>query len=243
MATTTLPPVPASAPPPPSAAGPGNRFVSIHADLMPQEIIAKRRLRQLKRRLGISLIALVGLLVAWYAFALLQTSQARSDRTSAEHRSQTLRAQQLQFGPLVTAQAQSAAIKAELAKLMAGDVQWKSMLATLRASATRGVTLSGVSASMLTGAASPSSAGAQGGLAVLNQTGKQQIGTLTITGGAPDKNSVAAYVDTLAKVKGLAAPYPANVTGQNGKLQFTVNVIITSDALGGRYSATSQGGH
>jgi Tfp pilus assembly protein PilN len=238
MATTTLPPTPA--PEPRTTSKTPNRFVSIRASLLPPEIIDKRRLAVLKKRILIALTTLVALLAAWYAFALLQTSQANSDLSSAQSKTRALQAQQRDFGPLVAAQAQSAAIRDQLTKLMVGDVQWKDMLATLRASATRGVQITTVSATMTSGATVTS--GVAGGLGVLNQSGKQPVGTLSINGSAPDKNAVAAYIDGLSKVTGLAAPFPASVTGDKGSVTFTANVIITSDALGGRYAPT-QGGH
>jgi len=133
-------------------------------------------------------------------------------------------------------------MKAELTKLMAGDLPWKDLLATLRKSATGGVTITSVSGDTTAGAASATSNGA-GGLGILNQSGKEQVGTLTISGSAPDKNAVATYIDTLTKVTGLAAPFPASLTGQAGKLTFSASVIITSDALGGRYARSANGGH
>jgi Tfp pilus assembly protein PilN len=239
MTATATPPAPV--PEPPVASANPARFVSIRSSLLPVEITNKRRLDRLKRHIVVGLASLVALLVAWYAFAMLQTSQAKSNLNSAERTTSTLQIQQRSFGPLVAAQAQSAAIKTQLVKLMIGDIQWKKMLDTLRASATRGVQITSVSASMTSGAA-PTPSGPQSGLGVLNQSGKLQVGTLTILGTAPDKNAVAAYIDGLAKIRGLAAPFPANVTGDKGVLTFTANVIITSDALGGRY-ATTQGGH
>jgi hypothetical protein len=83
------------------------------------------------------------------------------------------------------------------------------------------------------------------GVGVLNQTGQQPVGNLTIDGTAPDKNTVAAFVDGLATVPGLAAPYPASVASIVGghQVTFTVNVIVTSSALGGRYAAATTSGN
>ena len=239
MATTTLPPAPA---PEPRLVhnGPG-RFVSIRASLLPTEITDKRRLGELKRRIAVGLVALIVLLVAWYAYGMFQTSQAKSNLSSAQQRNRSLISQELQFGPLVIAQTQSAQINSQLTQLMVGDVRWKDMLATLRANAVNGIKFTSVSASMTAGAASQAGVPAGGGYGVLNLSGKQQVGTLTIAGTAPDKNSVAAFIDRLSKIKGLASPFPASVSGDKGALTFTANVIITSDALGGRYAKT-QGG-
>jgi Tfp pilus assembly protein PilN len=121
---------------------------------------------------------------------------------------------------------------------MVGDLSWTQLLATLRKSAPPGMTITNVLGSTTVGAADTA-----GGLGILNRTGKPQVGMLTISGTAVDKNSVAAYLDALTKVPGLAAAFPASVTKQGGKMLFAATVIITSDALGGRYSASSQGGH
>ena len=83
--------------------------------------------------------------------------------------------------------------------------------------------------------------------AVLNQTGKPAIGTLSVTGTARDPRSVAAYADQLATVKGLTAPLISSVTSTDHTLTFTVDLIVTTEAFGGRYAVspgtTSTGGH
>jgi Tfp pilus assembly protein PilN len=241
MTTTTLPPAPAPGPASPVQT---NRFVSIRANLLPTEIADKRRLRQLKRRSGLSLVALVAVLLAWFVFAWLQTTTTKSSLSSAQHRNRSLLAQEQQFGPVVTAQAQSAAIRSELAQLMTGDVNWTTMLRKLRAAAPAGVQISTVTASISPQAVNATSGG---GIGVLNQTGQLPVGQLTITGSAPDKNSVAALVDRLTKVPGLAAPFPASVSGQAGTVTYTANMLITSEVLGGRYASSSgsatTGGH
>jgi Tfp pilus assembly protein PilN len=242
MSTTMLPETPVPGPPPLTS----DRVVTIRANLLPDVVIGRRRLREIKRMIAVALALVLVLMLAWYLFAVLQTSSARSDRDSAKRKAVSLTKQSQQFAPLIAAQNQSLAIKTELTKLMVGDLQWKNMLAVIRAKAPGGVVVNSITATVTTGGApSGSTSSVGGGLGVLNQTGKLQVGTLTIVGSAPDKNSVAAYLDALTKVPGLAAPYPASVTGDKGKLTFTANVIITSDSLGGRYAklATSTGGH
>jgi hypothetical protein len=245
--TTLVSPTAASSPRPKPSPRPDApvRFVAVHANLLPGEIVAARRLGELKRRVIIGLAGLLALLIGWYGLEIWGTASANGDLAAAQHRTTTLQHQQQSYQPLLTAQSGSAAIESSLTKLMAGDVQWTDLLTTLRASAKGGLTLTGVTGTMTAGAAA-SQAGGAAGLGVLNQSGKQQVGTLTITGSAPDKNTVAGYVDTLAKVTGLAAPFPASVTGTGGKLTFSVTSIITSDALGGRYAppaASTAGGH
>jgi Tfp pilus assembly protein PilN len=238
MSTIILPeaPAPQPAPAPPAEV---TRFVAIRADLLPDEIVSARRVRRMMRNVAIGLAAVVALVICGYGASAWQTSSAKDSLASVQGKSTSLLHQQRLFASLVLAQSQAAAIKAELAKLMVGDLSWTEMLATLRKSAPAGTTITNVMATMTVAAADA----AAGGIGVLNRSGKQQIGTLTISGTAPDKNAIAAYIDALSNVPGLAAAVPATVTAQGGKLLFTANVIITSDALGGRYAVPATGGH
>ena len=240
MATTIVPPAPAPAPLPAAAAT--VRFVAIRANLLPEEIVAARRTRAMLRWAALGLAGLLILLVGWYGVTMWQTSRAKDGLASVQRKSAALRGQERAFTPLVTAQSQAASIRLDLTRLLDGDLQWKALLATLRTSAKGGVTITSVTGATLSGPGSATGA-TGGGLNVLNQSGKQQIGTLTISGTAPDKNAVATYIDTLTKVPGLAAPFPANVTKQGARLIFSASVIITSGALGGRYAAPANGGH
>ena len=73
-------------------------------------------------------------------------------------------------------------------------------------------------------------------LALLNDSGKTVVGTLTITGTSHDKRLLAAFVDRLGSVRGVTVPLPASVTGRAGNLTYSINALITADALGGRFT-------
>jgi Tfp pilus assembly protein PilN len=240
MATMTAPP----APPAPTP-GEHLRHPNIYANLMPDEVIAARDTRRLKQRIVVALGALVALLVLVYFISVIQTAHARGQLSAAQTQATKLTSQQKQYAPLVKAQSQAQAIRSQLGRLMQGDIQWKPMLTTLR-KAPSGIAISSAAMTVTTGVGASNTSGStaqNAGTNVLNQTGKAAIGTLTVTGVASDKNAVAAYVDYLATVPGFAAPFPTNVTLSANKYQFTISVLVTSDVLGGRFSANAtQGG-
>ena len=244
MATIMTPESPATDPRP---AG-DLRLAAIRANLMPDEVVIARRTEVLRRQVLLALAIVLGLIIAWYVVSWWATHSSNSDLSDANRRSVALTNQQRQYSDLVFAQNQTATISSQLTKLMASDVQWKPMLGTLRSVAPQGVTLTNVVATMTAGAAAPAAANNNNAaFGVLNQTGKQMIGTLAITGSARDQKTVAAYVDKLATVKGLTAPYPASVGvatagPTSGQLTFTIDVVITTDAFGGRYAASTTGG-
>jgi Tfp pilus assembly protein PilN len=130
----------------------------------------------------------------------------------------------------VQAQAQITSIQTQLQSLMSRDLQWKALLVAVRATEPNGVGLSAITGSLdgatTSGVPLPGSAAG--------------VGTLTLTGTAPDKRTVAAYADQLAKVKGLTAPLISSVQASTRPVTFTISAALTSDAFGGRYTpATS----
>jgi Tfp pilus assembly protein PilN len=237
MATTITPEVPApraepNRPTPPD----GVRFVAVRANLLPDEIVSARQVEVVRRQVVVGVLTVVALLVGWFALSWWQTTLAHNDLDTARHRTVALRGQQNEFAPLVQAQSQAAAIHDQLAQLMATDLPWQAMLSRLRHAAPPGVSLAGITGSMTGG---PGTAAGSGGVApgaVLNQSGKQAVGQLTLTGSAGSKDAVAAYADSLAEAPGLTSPLITSVTGQGGRVAFTLTAIITSDALGGRFT-------
>ncbi|GAB2482308.1 PilN domain-containing protein [Jatrophihabitans fulvus] len=224
------------APAPDPSAGP-LRFVAVRANLLPREIVAGRRTDAMRRRVLSGLAALVAVLTLAYGFSWWQTHTADEHLAAAQRERSALSAQTQKYAPLVRAKATTTAIEQQLRRLMVGDLPWRGMLTTLRQQAPAGVALTQVAGTLTTPVtgSDPDSAGGTG-QQVLNRSGCTVVGPMTITGTAPDKRAVAAYADRLAGVKGLAAPYPTNVATAEGRTAFTLRVLVTTDALGGRYA-------
>jgi Tfp pilus assembly protein PilN len=229
MTTTVAPPESA-----PAAKNP-LRILSIAADLLPAEIVDSRRARKVRRLMLSALAGFAVLLTMWYGVATLQTSAARSTLSGAESDIHRMARQQSAFGELVKVQSESQSISAQLAAVLAGDLRWTTLLSALRQAAPGDVQVT-----MVSGALSPTSSGvaAESPLSARlpSTTADRLVGTLTISGTASSKAVVAAYVDALAKVQGLADPLLGEVVSENGKLQFTVQLDITSAAPGGRFA-------
>jgi Tfp pilus assembly protein PilN len=216
------------------------RFVAVRANLMPQEVLSARSADRMRQRVIIGLSGLIVVLAVVYLASWFQTHSAQSNLDSLQNQGVTLQKQTSSYGPLVTAQTQTASIQSQLQQLMVGDLSWRDMLTTLRAQAPSGVTLTQIGGTITSGAASAGGAAdTAGGYSALNQSGQQQVGTLTLTGTARDKTEVANYVDSLAKIRGLASPFPNSVTSATGTVTFNLTVLITADALGGRYATPS----
>lgn len=234
-----------AAPPPATRPRPGDeaRVVTVFANLLPDEVVGARRLRRMQRNIVFALAALVVVLIGLYAVSWWQTENARSSLSDENQRTAVLKQHLGQFGPLLAAQAKVASIGTALSSLMQTDLSWRDLINRIDKQAPSGVTVTGVTGSVVNPSTTTSTTGPAAGLALLNDTGKAAIGSLTITGSAHDKRSLAGFVDGLGSVRGITVPLPASVTGGKGNLAYSVEALITVDALGGRFTPSATGGN
>lgn len=235
----------------PAASGePALRIPPIGANLLPLEVIESRHVRRIRRTVLSLLVVFVALLGGWYGTASYQTSEARGNLANVEDGAQRLLRQQRAYSEVVGVQAETQAIAQQLASLLANDLQWSRLLASLRKVAPPKVQITGVNGALIargSGAGGGTGSGGAGGGTVASQlpdaSGEKSIGTLTITGSGGSKADVAAYVDALARVSGVGSPLLGDANQlESGGVQFTVRLDITSSALGGRYTAKTSTG-
>lgn len=216
-------------------------LLSIAANLLPPEIVQARHSRRVRRTVASLLAAFAALLVAWYGLVAYETSQAQHRLADAQTDLQNLQRQQSSYAELIGTQAAIKTIGAQLTALLADDLQWSRLFASLQDAAPPGVEVTGVSGALVSktkqgtnqAAPTPAPGGRPGA------RGPRPVGTLTVSGRGPSKPVVAGYVDALATVPGLANPLLSDVTAQTGAVQFSVRLDIMSTALGGRYTSPS----
>ncbi|WP_433079568.1 hypothetical protein ACQP1P_40535 [Dactylosporangium sp. CA-052675] len=204
------------------------RILPIAADLLPLEISETRHVRRVRRLVISGVVAVAALVVGWYGVTVHEHTQADEDRQSILDTSQDLtRQRHKRYDELTRVQADSGKIDERLKKVLDYDLSWSKMLAALRATAAaKNVTLSGITASLN-----------QESLAGQNKG--DIIGTVTLTGKAPTKAAVAAYVDALNGVSGVTNPFPSDATQELDGVSFTIRVDITRAALGGRFTSAA----
>jgi hypothetical protein len=229
MATTTLMPLdPALSP------QRVNRVLTISADLLPEEIVVARRARRTRSWvLAVVAVVLVAL-GGWYALAEHQTTLANQELESVTAERIALQRKQADFAEVVNVQSETGTITKQLGGLLANDLPWASLLDTLRTSGERsGVTVDGISGSL-----NDSAAGAGTASTTLpSSSGSATIGMLTITGKAPDKPTVARYVDTLGTLSTVANPFVTSVAKvSEGDYTFSLTADVTAEALCGRFT-------
>lgn len=210
------------------------RILPIRANLLPQEITAGRSARRMRVFVIAAAVIVVVGVGAWYADAYRAEKQAIRDRDTVTKQVNDARDAQntAEYRQVTTAIQANKAYAAQLKTLMANDLPWSVVLDDLRSTGTaKGVTINSISASVVERPESSSTA-------LPSSTTASTVATLTISGMAKDKKTIAGFITALTKVHGVANPYLTTAAQSTTSMSFTINADVTSAKLCGRFSAT-----
>jgi hypothetical protein len=211
------------------------RVLPIRANLLPGEITAGRTARRTR---GV-LIGAVGLVIlvmgGWFLFADKQRDLVGQDLASTTQQVDTVRAETRKdaYAKVTDTKKDRVAIDGELKSALKNDLPWATLLDSVRSTATRksvGITTIIANLDDPKVAAGAKAAGSD-------------VGTLSISGTAKDKKTIAGYVDALAGVHAVSDAY---LTAANqvkpGSWTFTLTADITDEALCGRFTTPCKTG-
>jgi Tfp pilus assembly protein PilN len=210
------------------------RLAPVVADLLPVEVFQSRRNRRVRRLVVFAMIVFTLLLAGWFAGEYVRTVAQQADLDAANDTVTDLQVRQHQYDELQRVQQQTAAIESQLAAAMAIDIQWASILNSLRGSAPAGVNLTGIGSTV---ANDPRAASA-----ARSATATTTIGSVTVNGIGTSKELVARYVDALATVDGFANPFLLSAAEEKDGVAFAVQVDITGAALESRFVSRKAAG-
>jgi type IV pilus assembly protein PilN len=212
----------------------------IVADLTPPELIARRHLRVLRKLIIAGLTVVVVLCAAGFALAVQKHASARDDRNAITTRSAQLE-RELHSGPyeqVVTMQGTLAKVQAQVATLMKFDIDLPALLAKVRTVLPASMAINTLTVTMNTAAAAPVGTGGTG----LDTSGHTVIGTVTISGSSKTLDDLPAYIDRLAKLRGVVNLVPTSNLVTKGTAQFTLSFAVTDTLYSHRYDAKNTGG-
>jgi hypothetical protein len=209
-----------------------NRILPIRTNLLPPEIMAGRNARRTRIVLAGAVVLVVLLTGGWYVQADKQRDQATKDLAVVTGKVDDVRrdTKAPDLTRVTDTITQRDAIAADLKTAMRQDLPWQTLLDSLRATAARkDTTLTTMVASLTADT---------GGKTAASDT----VGTLTLTGTARDKPTIAGFVDAVAKVTGVTDVYLNSASQQTDMWDFTLTADIEASYLCGRYSAKTCGG-
>jgi hypothetical protein len=234
MATTLLPIDPAMSPERVS------RILTISANLLPEETIAGRRARRVLIWVAVVVVLVAALCGTWFGYAYHQKQSAEQELEAATAEVRTLQVAQRDYAETVQVQNDITTLTGQLKTVMTNDLDWGALFDTLRrAGAPAGIKVGDVNGQL--DAADGRGPGTSAALPSTNPA--TSIGSLVVTGWAPDKQAVATYVEALAKQTTVTNPYVTSVaTDDDGGVTFSLTTAITQESLCGRFTGACPGG-
>ena len=205
-------------------------------NLLPPEIEQAQRLKKLQVGLGIGVLAAVAAVAGLTVMAAGQVSSAQSDLDAAKAQESSLNAEVATYAevPLVFAQVDAA--EAQLSQAMGQEVRWSYFLNDLSLRIPSKVWLTEMVVTQTVDPAAPAAVTTTGA----DQYLKAGLGQVTFTGRGSSHNDVAAWLNALAKQKGLTQPYFTSSTkepiGDTDAVTFSSQATITEEALSKRYT-------
>ncbi|HEX2805539.1 MAG TPA: hypothetical protein VHN80_05165 [Kineosporiaceae bacterium] len=207
-------------------------------NLLPPEIVTARSFRRLQRQLGGLVGAVVLLGAGAGAWAQSGVLAAESSLTEARAATTQLQQQQAKFAEVPKALAELDAARAAREGAMATDVLWYRFLGDLAVNTPADTNLSSVSVTMTP----PAAAGS--GAAASPAAQPAGLGEVTVSGNAARFKDVAAWLDAVTLVHGLAgsslqSAAQSATTGTGAitttPVSYSGAAIVTTAALSHRY--------
>lgn len=209
------------------------RVLPIRANLLPDEITAGRNARRTRTILIFAVVLALGVLAGWYLYAVKDRDAANQDLAAVTKQVDATRAETKadKYTRVTNTIEQRETITNQLKTAMGDDLPWYTLADELRKTGVANVTIDNIAGQLDKDA----TAGAT--------TAKKKAGTVTVTGNAKDKKTIAAYVDALADADLVTNVYLTAGTEQEGKgWSFTLTADIPNSALCGRFTTACKSG-
>jgi hypothetical protein len=209
-----------------------NRVLPIRANLLPDEITSGRSARRARLLVAIAIVLVIAVLGAWYLFANLQRNEAADDLAAVtaqvdRTRKETKKEEYTKVTDVIN---ESGTITKQLYGALATDLPWATLTDAIRTTGTR----KRITVTSIIGSLAKDQKAGTGPTAA--------IGLLTVAGSAPDKKTIAGYVDALGDVDGIANVYLTAANQDGGSMTFTLTADITGKSLCGRFTTGCKSG-
>jgi hypothetical protein len=211
----------------------------IVGDLTPPELIAARRLHTLRRLIAFGLGLVLVLCIVGYGYALVQHSRAQDDLDNASAQTTALDSTSHKYSGITQIEGLVAGVKGQIASAMQYDVDTAALVARLREALPGTMSIQNLTLAITN---PTSTSGTSSSSTNLDASGRQIIGTVTITGAGRQLTDVAAYVDKLASIRGVDNVVPTSNAVAKGVTQYSITLSLTDALYSHHFDATAKGG-
>jgi hypothetical protein len=202
--------------------------------LLPPQVLARKKGRALRRRLGVGLIAVIILVVLGIGLASLSLASSQSALLTAQQESSSILQEQAKYGDVLKVKADAATIQSGQKQATAQEILWQPFISSFEATLPADASITTLSASIDSpfAVAPPVTVPLEG----------PRVATVTATL-AMDQSDIAGWLDTLPALKGFVDVTPNSVTLVPDADNYAVSITLhlSKDALADRFTKDAGG--
>jgi hypothetical protein len=197
--------------------------------LLPPQVIARKKAKALRRRLGLGVLGVVVLVAAGAGLATVAMISSQSALLEAQSQTSSLLQQQAKYGDVLKVKSDSALIQSSQKLATVQEIAWQPYISDIEKTLPAGASITTLSASI--------DAPFQPPVASTVPLQGPRIATVNVTLAMP-QGSIASWLDTLPSLKGFvdATPNSVAIGADGGAYAVSVTIHINSDALANRFT-------
>jgi Tfp pilus assembly protein PilN len=200
--------------------------------LLPPEVVARKKARIVRRRLGMGLVAVVLVLAVGLGLGTLSMASAQSELAIAQAQTTSILQQQAKYSDVLKVKADAAAIQTAQKQATAQEISWQPFIERFEATLPAGASITGLTASI--------DAPFEVAPPVTDPLEGPRIATVVATI-SMNQATIAGWLNTLPTLKGFVDATPNSISiGSGGAYVVSITMHINKDALANRFTKTAE---
>jgi hypothetical protein len=201
--------------------------------LLPPQVLARKRGRALRRKLGVGLVAVIILVVLGVGLASLSLASSQSALLTAQQESSSILQQQAKYGDVLKIKADAVTIQSGQKQATAQEISWQPFINSFEATLPADASITTMNASIDSpfAVAPPITDPLQG----------PRVATVTATL-SMSQPEIAGWLDTLPALKGFVDVTPNSIAlGTGSSYIVSITLHLSKDALANRFTKNAGG--
>jgi hypothetical protein len=201
--------------------------------LLPPQVLARKKGRALRRKLGVGFVAVIVLVAVGTGAATLSMISSQGALLTAQQESTSILQQQAKYGDVLKVKADAVTIQTSQKQATTQEISWQPFITSFEATLPAGASITSMNASIDSPfiVAPPITVPLQG----------PRIATVAVTL-AMDQSTIAGWLNSLPALKGFVDVTPNSVTlGTGTSYVVSITLHLNSDALANRFTKDAGG--
>jgi hypothetical protein len=199
---------------------------------MPPQVLARKKGKKLRRRLGLGVVVVIVVVAAGLGLATVALASSQASLLDAQNDTSSILQQQAKYGDVLKVKADASAIQSSQLTATAQEIAWQPFISNFEKTMPTGASITTLTATL-----DNPFGGSAGSAAVVPLQGPH---VATITGTlSMQQSTISGWLDSLPALKGFVDVTPNSVTSAQGSYVVAFTMHVNKDAFANRFAKDS----